>query len=380
MFRMSGAHEDFSRFVSINLTNDCNLRCIYCYEDNKNKDSMTFNTAKKIIDGEIKFVNNSEYYKELNIELFGGEPFIEFEMIKKIVSYVKQKNNRKKINILITTNGTLIHGEIQDWLEKNKDFINCCLSLDGTSEMHNLNRSSSFEMIDIDFFRKTFPNKKVKMTVSTKTLPLLSKGVIYCHDLGFKVSCNLAYGIDWTSSDNKELLKRELSLLSDYYLNHPDIEPCDMLGEPIRTRKEHTMFCRKWCGVGTHTCSYDTYGNSYACQFFMPLSIGNEKAKQANSIIFEDYFPLEYIDVKCRNCVYEPSCPTCCASNYKLNGNPYHRDLSMCELYKIIIDARCDFIANYWAKGYLKFDKTSEVETIRSIIKIVKSNEELNCL
>lgn len=333
---------------------------------------MNIKTAKNIIDFEMDYVTKSDYYVCLNLELFGGEPFLEFNLMKDIVDYVKSKIFKKEISILITTNGTLVHGKIQEWLKENTDLVQCCLSLDGTKKMHDINRCNSFDRIDLKFFRETYPEEKVKMTISPESLPFLSEGVIFCHNNGFNVGCNLAFGIDWTDNNNLRLLKRELEKLSDYYLNNPTVVPCDMLGEPIRTRRSNTDMCRKWCGVGTHTCSYDTFGNKYPCQFFMPISMGDELSRKGKDMIFNDFFPLSNINEKCRNCVYEPSCPTCIASNYKRTGNPYKRDETMCDLYKLIIDARCDYLAHRWESGHLDFDKETEVETLMSIVKIEK--------
>ena len=72
--------------VVLVLTQKCNLSCVYCYESNKNAIDMSFETAKQIIDSEIR---NIDGYDEILFELFGGEPFSNFELIKSIVSYLR---------------------------------------------------------------------------------------------------------------------------------------------------------------------------------------------------------------------------------------------------------------------------------------------------
>ena len=77
--------------------------------------------------------------------------------------------------------------------------------------MHNINRSNSYDDIDLDFFLEMYPAQDVKMTISKDTLPNLAEGVIELHHKGFLVSCNLAYQIDWSAEENVEILNRELN-------------------------------------------------------------------------------------------------------------------------------------------------------------------------
>lgn len=94
----------------LTFTANCNLSCVYCYETYDNK-SMSFDTTKEILDSEFKGLKNDDY---MTIDFFGEEPFLEFELIKKIVSYVQEQNIKgqflPKYRFFATTNGTLIHG------------------------------------------------------------------------------------------------------------------------------------------------------------------------------------------------------------------------------------------------------------------------------
>ena len=71
--------------IMLIITENCNLRCIYCYEKNKNGKSMTFETAKEILD---RAYADMDGYESMVIELHGGEPFLNFTLIKKIDEYV----------------------------------------------------------------------------------------------------------------------------------------------------------------------------------------------------------------------------------------------------------------------------------------------------
>ncbi len=361
-----------TRFITINLTNRCNLSCVYCYEHNKDGDTISIDIAKQIIEQEIEAINRSDY-DTLSIELFGGEPFLEFDLIREITDYLHTIECEKSIEVLITTNGTLVHGQIQDWLLNNRDLVQCCLSLDGDKAMHDINRCNSFEDIDLAFFARAFPDCPVKMTITPETISRLSDGIIFCHEQGLKVGGNLAYGARW-SADHKDILKQQLELLSGYYYSHPNVEPCELLCKPIKTN-ERNGYCHKNCGVGTHTHSYDTAGNRYPCQFFMPISIGAERANVMKSFVFDERIPNSLINESCRDCIYEPSCFNCYGSNFQQTGNVYQRDLSMCELVKTIIDARCEFIANSWDEGRHYFSRDIELETLRSILQIARERQ-----
>lgn len=98
---------------TLTLTENCNLSCIYCYEHNRNGRSMSFATAKRILDKAFSSMGNGDL---LTIDFFGGEPFLEYRLIKEIVDYTNRAATtghlRSNYRFFATTNGTLIHGEI----------------------------------------------------------------------------------------------------------------------------------------------------------------------------------------------------------------------------------------------------------------------------
>lgn len=356
------------RSITLTLTEKCNLSCSYCYEHTKTSRSMQFDVAKNILDKELENKTADKLY----IELFGGEPFLEFELIKRIHQYITESGYKKQWIIFATTNGTLIHGEVQKWLKEHPCVV-AGLSLDGTKKMHDINRSNSYDRIDFDFFLKTYPEQGVKMTISQETLPFLSEGVIHAHTLGFKVNCNLAFGIDWSSQANAKFLERELKKLICYYVERPTVKPCSMLDFPIDQLgcdKSSRRMIKKWCGTGTHMCAYDVDGNAYPCQFFMPLSANKMASQLKQELKFEEDIPLEKLDSKCRECVIVEACPTCYGSNYITYGNIYKKDENLCNLTKIILKARSYFKALQWNNGLLKVDGNAEQALLRSIILI----------
>jgi len=139
----------------LQLTQDCNLRCRYCsYTDVTNKKQrrhstkyMTFALAKKGIDF---FLDHSIDKETINIGFYGGEPLLEFDLLKKVVTYAEGIAIDKKLTFSITTNGTLITEEIMEFFI-NHD-IRLSVSLDGPQEVHDSNRR--FANDDSGSFRK----------------------------------------------------------------------------------------------------------------------------------------------------------------------------------------------------------------------------------
>ena len=147
----------------------------------------------------------------------------EFETIREIYNYIESgmPGWKKKAIIFVNTNGTLLDEEKKEWLRVRKEHIYCGLSLDGTREMHNRNRSNSFDQIDLEFFKECWPEQNVKMTVSKETLPQLAEGVMFVHEKGFECGCTFAYGIEWSDA-LVGILQEQLYILVRYYAENPD--------------------------------------------------------------------------------------------------------------------------------------------------------------
>lgn len=356
------------RFCTLTVTNSCNLSCSYCYESHKNNQTMPYSLAIQIIEDELFADNNYEHVK---VQFFGGEPFIAFDVIQALVEHIKMHTYPKSYNFEITTNGTLLTQHIKKWLVANKDIVSCYLSLDGTREMHNLNRSNSFDAIDLPFFSENYPNCQVKMTVSEKTLPSLFDGVSFCYENGFNVFWNLGYGIDWSNKENENILIRELNKLIDFHLKNPSIVPSAMLSDPISTiayqQNENTI--HSWCATGQQMVAYATDGKKYPCQFFSPVTSGKDAIELGNIDIKRE-IPETILDIKCRTCVIRAACPTCYGANYYSTGNLYKKDDNLCALMKIILKARSYFFAMKWKSGKLNLSAEEEKATLKAITLI----------
>lgn len=317
-------------FLSLTLTNSCNLNCIYCYENTKSTKQMNIHCAKDILSQYL----NSPDYDEVEIDLFGGEPFLQFDLIKELCEWTWSQKWKAKYIFFATTNGTLIHGEVKDWLHKHKELFWCGLSLDGMPETHNKNRSNSFDKINIDFFKECWPEQTVKMTISQNSIETFADDIIYLHSLGFNVTgSNFAEGIDWSDERYLKIAFEQMEKLCEYYIEHPNIKPCPLINMRIAKCEENKTES-KWCGCGELMAVYDTDGSKYPCTFFTPMTFTKEQLDSLKNIDFND--PRNFVDKECfDNCYLEPVCNCCYGANMLMNGKLNIRDKSKCELMKI---------------------------------------------
>lgn len=358
-----------TKIVILTLTNHCNLACTYCYEHNKETQAMSLETALEIVEREMNAEDGSDF---VCLYYFGGEPYLQFETMKQIHSYMHSHTWSKGWFGFSTTNGTLVHGEIQDWLRENASSMEVYVSIDGTREMHNRNRSNSFDKIDLDFFREEYPF--AKMTVTEATLPELASGIINLHELGFEVSANLGYGIPW-SQNSPEILAEQLQILIEYYLSHPDKKPATILNLAILDMDPGSKTPKRFCGVGPYMKSYDVDGKAYPCHAFAPLCIGKELADQASQLDFSCPLTIEKLDEKCRECPVAGVCPTCYGINFGACGNVYHINDDHCRMMKVQFLANAMFKYRQYQMGLLKLSPADEYRLLRNIQEVQKLAE-----
>lgn len=128
----------YIKAMCLNIAHDCNLKCKYCFASegdyNGERKLMSFDVGKRAIDFVIK---NSGPRHNIEIDLFGGEPLMNFEVVKQIVDYArdKEKVHNKNIRFTITTNATLLNEDNMDYIDKNMG--NVVLSIDGRKEVND---------------------------------------------------------------------------------------------------------------------------------------------------------------------------------------------------------------------------------------------------
>ena len=353
--------------ITLIVTERCNLSCIYCYEPKKSSSDMSFETAKIIIDKEL---NNSDYSK-FTIEFFGGEPLLNFDLIKNVFLYVNEKYKSKDVHFFATTNGTCVHGEIEHWLRQNVHRFTLGLSFDGIKEAQDTNRSNSFDRVNLALFKELYPTQPLKMTVSEKSLPLFFESVKYLTEQGFDVSCNLAYMVDWLNDNNRVVLEQQLNLLINYYIDNPKLKKCSMLNYDISILSHpvaNDKIVKKFCGCGTNMSVYGVDGKCYPCQLFSPVA-ADKRAIQSKDFYIKRDIPKEKYPQECNECFFERICSFCLGSNYLSTGNMFVPDFERCKLNRVIFQANAKLKALEWERGLLETD--DEQGTLRSILTIL---------
>lgn len=324
------------RNIDLIITDGCNLNCVYCYEHNKQARMMNFDTAKSIIDAE--FSKQFDFY---NISFFGGEPFLNFPLIKRISEYIWNSEMSSKCKISVSTNGTMFDSEIRSWLTQNSHRFFIGLSLDGTEETQNRNRSNSSSLIDLDFIL-SLKEVYIKATVSPYTIDHLFDDVKYLYSLGVEFTINLALDYKWDMS-NLDIFAKQMIKIVDWTLENDPPFLCRLLDVPMESvSPDSPKTVPKYCGAGTKLITYDVDGRRYPCQMFAPMSFKKDQL----AVEFTEYIDICALDKKCQVCPLVAGCPTCYGANYNEFGNLYSKNLFICRTVIIQYIAA----SNYWIR------------------------------
>lgn len=326
---------DYTKEILIMATNACNLHCKYCYESNKNAPSMNIERIEEQIERELR--QKSAPYKQFIINFHGGEPFLVFDKIRQVVEWVDKKLGDLDISFTTTTNGTILNDDIRQWLVTNKKRFIPILSLDGPKEVHNRNRTESFDKIDIDFFRTNWPLQGIKMTISPNTVADLYNSFFWMHNNGLYPNPTLAKEVNWSLSEHLPIYAQELKKLSEFYISHPIIPPGQLLNLPLHKFSED--FVSKGinsCGAGFDTIAFDINGNRYPCQAFIADLSKKYDVKEMDGVFcaLSQNCHLK-ISPKCKGCPIVNGCSSCYGMNYSNRGDMGVIDEIMCSFQKV---------------------------------------------
>lgn len=332
--------EPVVKALCLHVTHDCNLKCKYCFagegEYNGVRSLMSFEVGKKALEFLIK---NSDKRRNLEVDFFGGEPLMNFEVIKRLVTFGNEqaKLNGKRFRFTITTNGMLLNDEIIDYI--NENMHNVVLSIDGRKEVNDAMRiraggQGSYDSIVPKFLKlaeiRQHKNYYVRGTFTRNNLDF-AKDVIHLADLGFEqISVEPVVAED---SQEYSIQISDLPIIFDEY---------EKLAIEIIKRKEegkgfnffHFMIditggpCvvkrLVGCGAGTEYIAVTPEGDLYPCHQFVgnaDFSMGN-LFKGVNTLNIRQNFEKcnVYAKDECRVCWAKFYCSGGCASNaYNFN-------------------------------------------------------------
>ena len=287
-------HSDRAQTVTFIVTEDCNLRCKYCYITHKSSTSvMTYEMGTLFID---KLLESDEMRgnDSLILEFIGGEPLIEINLIDKLVDYFKIKSFEMdhdwywNYRISICTNGVNYSDkEVQDFISKNEGKLSISITLDGIKEKHDMNRvdienKGSFDKIvkNIPLWLSKFPGS-TKVTFSSSDLPLLFDSIVYLWNIGINdISANVVFEDVWQENDDL-IFEEQLVRLADYIIDNRVYEKgwtCSFFDENIGYPYSKDDINQTFCGAGK-MLAFAPNGNIYQCIRYYGYSLNNHPEK-----------------------------------------------------------------------------------------------------
>ena len=341
--------------ICLHVAHDCNLACKYCFagkgEYDGPKGLMSFETGKRALDF---LVEKSGTRKNLEVDFFGGEPLLNWEVCKKLVEYGRsiEKEHGKNFRFTLTTNGVLVNDEVIDFC--NREMGNVVLSLDGRKETHDrlrttCNGKGSYDLI-VDKFKK-FANARNQADyymrgTYTHYNTDFSKDIIHMADLGFK-----ELSIEPVVSDPAEpyaLKENDLPILKEQY----EILADEMLRR-YRNGNGFTFYhymidlnsgpCIvkriSGCGVGTEYMAVTPSGELYPCHQFVgdeKFLLGDIWKGVTNTAILDEFKGCNvYSHPECKDCFAKLYCSGGCAANaYHTTGSVNGIYEFGCELHR----------------------------------------------
>lgn len=374
---------------TINTTEDCNLRCKYCYEINKRSRTISLDTCRKFIDVLLEdddpagFGADSPRYEEgLVLDFIGGDSLVDPDLLDKICTYLVFRLNtagtrnarrwRDKYRFSLSTNGTLFsRPNVRAFCEKWREVFSVGVSVDGCPEIHDLNRvfpDGSPSMPEIlkswDWYRAVFPDNALstKATCARASIPYLAGSLQFMHEqLGLRyINQNFIMEDDGYTEEDYAELERQMDLCVAYVLEHRDDLYWSML-DRRQFADHHLSTGKDWteeghCGSGgMPALSID--GNIYPCFRWLPhTQSGKEDAfvcgsadrgmynKDAFRRVREGAYRASCTkEEKCRTCEYESACPYCIGGCFAEYGE-FRRTTHICRITKI----QCAAAEKYW--------------------------------
>ena len=328
--------------LCLHIAHDCNLACRYCFaeegEYHGRRAMMSYEVGKQALDF---LIANSGNRKNLEVDFFGGEPLMNWKVVKDLVAYGRsqEKIHNKHFRFTLTTNGVLLNDEIMEFA--NKEMDNVVLSIDGRREVHDFMRpfrkgAGSYDLV-VPKFQKFADSRGQKKYYARGTFTRhnldFSKDVLHLADLGFEqisVEPVVAdekeeYALQWEDVPKiceeydklaKEIIKREKEGRGFNFFHFM----IDLTGGPCVYKR------LSGCGSGTEYLAVTPWGDLYPCHQF----VGEEKFLMGN--VWDGVQKPEirdafkecnvYAKEKCRECFARFYCSGGCAANsYNFHGS-----------------------------------------------------------
>ncbi len=336
--------------MCLHIAHDCNLRCPYCFADQGpyggDRAMMSLETGKKAVEFLFKESGNR---KNLNIDFFGGEPLMNFEVVKDLIIYIEKraKDLGKIPELTLTTNALLLDKEKGDFLKEHK--ISVVLSLDGRPEVQNkmrytANKKGSYDIVAeniSNFIEDGYPNYIVRGTFTRENLDFL-KDLQHLSSLGLKnLSIEPVVGPEeaFYSIKDKDIstLLEEYDKLTEYMEENHDFNffhfNIDIYKGPCLPKRISA------CGAGHEYVAISPQGDIYPCHQFVgnkDFMMGNVYKEDISKEIGKTFQNANVLNKKeCMDCWARFYCSGGChASNWHDTGDFYNVYKKGCALQK----------------------------------------------
>ena len=348
-------HEDVIKALCLNVAHTCNLDCSYCFAgQGKYKGEralMSFETGKKAIDF---LINHSGSRRNLEVDFFGGEPLLNWQMVKDVVTYARsvEEKTGKHFRFTLTTNGLLIDDDVIEFT--NKEMHNVVLSLDGRPHVHDRFRvdiggQGSYARIVPKFLelvrRRNRGTYYVRGTYTHLNTDFMND-ILHMLDLGFRelsmepVVCRPDEPYALTEEDMPVLKEQYEKLAKEMLRREREGDPFEFYHFMIDLEHGPCIYKRiVGCGAGTEYLAVTPTGDLYPCHQLVDdpsfcigtLDDGVTEQDLQNEFRKCNIFARE----ACRDCWAKLYCAGGCAANaFHMSGSLFGIDTFGCELFK----------------------------------------------
>ena len=341
--------------LCLHVAHTCNLNCSYCFASqgkyHGERALMSFEVGKQALDF---LMDNSGSRHNLEVDFFGGEPLMNWDVVKQLVAYARsvEKERGKNFRFTLTTNGVLIDDEVIEFA--NREMSNVVLSLDGRKEIHDATRvdfagNGSYERI-VPKFQKLVAARGGKgyymRGTFTHNNPDFTKDVLHMADLGFtELSMEPVVSAPddpmALTPEDIEVVKEQYEILAKEMLRREEEgRPITFYHYMIDLTEGPCVYKRiSGCGSGTEYMAVTPWGDLYPCHQFVgeeDYKLGDVWHGVTNDALREDFRACNaYARPECKDCWAKLYCSGGCAANaFHASGSIRGVYAPGCELFK----------------------------------------------
>lgn len=390
-----------TKTITFQVTDRCSLKCTYCYQINKSHRIMNFEVARDFID--LLFDTDNGKTTGIIIEFIGGEPFLEVELMFKIMEYWDYRcimtGHRwgARTRISISSNGMHNQNErVKAFIEKYHSRLSLNITIDGNKELHDSARltpdgTGSYDIAhtNAEEYKAKYGDDRMgsKITIAPSNIIFLYQAIKHYieKDHATTINANVIFEQGWTDDDAR-LFYKELKRIANYLLDNDRDDVYISLFEEMGFSPMSEDDDQNWCGGSGAMLAVDPDGKIFPCIRYMKSSLGDEQPEldcgNIKDGIDYDYLENMYESITRRSqstdeCFYCPIaklCAWCSAYNYQVFGTVNKRATFICGMHK----ARSLANVYYWNRLY---DKKAVKQTFKmylpkdDCLKIVDDQE-----